>query len=139
MGLTNLRKLCDIAYVSSLAHASPSQMKSSKLQHILTAGLHKADRESLLNLDAWPSDTQIITKFKARQLAVTAPQAHRWCIIVPTEPALKLQDQYYKLATRLRVGVKPIDYLGDTCKACGINIKNDEYHFMSSASNKVTL
>ena len=72
---------------------------------------------------------------------MTAPKAHIWCTTVPTEPHLKLRDHEYMFSTRLRLGLKPIDHLGNQCKACRNNIESDPNHYLScnlKASGAIT-
>jgi len=205
MGLTNLEKLSDIAYYSSLAHAvehtssrkiqlhsvsrlSSTQLndkslkqiqaslafikgaikdkktldllpkdgvsfhsfyathpgaprrnleekdnpKSAKLQHVLTAALHQAAREQLLDTTVAQLDPKQIKFFKARQLAITAEKAHTWRATTPTHPDLRLRDHEYQLSTRMLLGLKPTDIQGNLCRACGTPLlQNDPYHFLS--------
>ena len=128
--------------ISALPQSKTALMKSSKLQHILSAGLHKKAREQLLNIDTLPLDGNIIKMFKARQLAITAPKAHLWCTTVPTEPNLKLRDHEYMLSSRIRLGLKPVDNMSEYCRACKNPIKGDPYHFLSCScklSNPITM
>jgi len=115
-------------------NTTEAQMRSKKLQHILTAALHQADREQLLKCDGWQVEKEVLNIFKARHLAVTAPKAHTWSIVVPSEPALTLKNHEYQLATRVRLGLKPMDHLGIRCRACKNRIKGDECHFLSCYS-----
>jgi hypothetical protein len=65
-------------------------------------------------------------------LAITANKAHVWTVVQPTQPELKLRDHEYILATKMRLGLKPLNNMGTKCKACRHDIpEHDVYHFLS--------
>jgi hypothetical protein len=68
--------------------------------------------------------------------AVSAPRAWAWKTVVPTTKDLELTDTQYRIATRLNLGLLPVEgtaALPDTCPLCAELdcIKNNPWHFMT--------
>ena len=68
--------------------------------------------------------------------SVSAPRAWAWKTVVPTTKDLELTDTQYRIATRLNLGLLPVEGTGalpNTCPICTrLNtIKKDPWHFMT--------
>jgi len=53
-----------------------------------------------------------------------------WLSIVPTSLDLQLSDQQMYIASRLRLGLPPLDHLPERC-VCGATLSEDNGHFLS--------
>jgi hypothetical protein len=70
--------------------------------------------------------------------AISAPRAWTWKTIIPTEFALKLTDNEYRIAARLNLGLKPMEpsamrALPTQCHLCKkhCDFATDSWHFLS--------
>jgi hypothetical protein len=68
--------------------------------------------------------------------SVSAPRAWAWKTVVPTTKDLELTDTQYRIATRLNLGLLPVEGTGalpNTCPICTrLNtIKKDPWHLMT--------
>jgi len=70
---------------------------------------------------------------KARLVAATADAAGAWLTLVPTHRLLRMRDEYFTHAARLRLGLHPFD---DTrACTCGKSTRTDPTHFMACTPN----
>ena len=68
---------------------------------------------------------------RARLLSCSGP--HAWIQAVTSDPELLLTNQQFQLASRLRLGVPPLDLMPSHC-ACGSDFSSDCNHFCWSNS-----
>lgn len=66
---------------------------------------------------------------RCRQHSLCGPHASAWLTALPTEPALTMSDAAFGAATRLRLGLPPMDDLPARC-ACGKQLSSDANHFL---------
>ena len=103
--------------------------QSYGLQHSLSAARNK--RLQILLRRNEPTDPLDKSHFIARLHAITAPNSHTWTNTLPTESYLQLTDFQYKIATRTRLGLKPLPILPQTCADCQSPIDSHCDHFLT--------
>jgi len=74
---------------------------------------------------------------KARLLSSRAPFAGAWLNSPLGDPLLRLNDKFFAMAVRLRLGLPPQDRLPAKC-ACGALLLGDPHHFLSCHNLKTT-
>lgn len=91
--------------------------KSSHLQHVLIAAKQKAAEAAFRSPAVQRTDTEQ-KQLIARLNCVQAPRALLWSTTLPTESSRTLSDHAFKLAVRLALGLKPLDYMPSACPNC---------------------
>ncbi len=97
----------------------------TNLQHQLTelAQQHEFD-ESLANAKANISTL-------ARLRASAAPKASLWLSAVPTSAEFRLENWEFENAARFRLGISPLEYMQDYCRACNVDLQAAPWHHLS--------
>ena len=101
-----------------------------RLQHRLTALQHDRDFRALLP----PAGQRDRERDRARLLAVSAQGAGTWLHAIPTHPHARLDDQSFRVAARLRLGLAPDQFMPAHCRPCGVAagcLRSDPWHALS--------
>jgi len=70
-------------------------------------------------------------KEKQRIVSASASKAGLWLTTFPSLPELSLADEYYILAVKHRLGVRPMNDLPDTCFCKKADLADDSQHYFS--------
>ena len=101
--------------------------KYRRLQHQLTQGFHRRQRDALLQSPLSPLD-------RARLLAVAAPGASAGFDAVPCMSDCVLPCDSLRISVRELLGLPPVPdglRLGERCRWCGFDLAKDPYHCRS--------
>jgi hypothetical protein len=116
--------------------SSISEPKTKGMQHTLWEAASKAMAEGLH--DSGPPEGAPHDQFTSRLNAVSAPGSHTWITTIPSTPHLSLSDFQYRAATRMRLGLKPMDIMPRTCSDCGHQMDTDIDHFLTCIKRRRT-
>ena len=107
-----------------------------RLQHKLSVMQHDRSFDALLPpLGARDVD-------RARLLAVSAHGAGMWLYAVPTHSQTRLDNDSFRRAVRLRLGLLPVRFMPSHCRPCGVgagSFQADPWHALSCAHLKSTV
>jgi hypothetical protein len=106
----------------------------SHLQHNLNSQATKLTHQASLRKAQDEDDT--VTQ--ARLTSITSPYASVWKDTTPSIPELRLADPYYRIASRMNLGLPAFVHLPDKCYSCGKDgaCARDPYHYLSCTTHK---
>ena len=96
-------------------------------QHAICSQLAERD------FNAWYATASL--KAKQRIQSASATNAGSWLTTFPTTPELTMADEFFVLAMKHRLGLRPIADLPAKC-ACGAKLSDDSQHFYSCGQLK---
>jgi hypothetical protein len=99
----------------------------SRRQHCICSQLTACE------FNAWFASARL--KAKQRVQSASAPNAGLWLTTFPSTPELTLADEFFVLAVKHRLGLRPIEDLPAHC-ACGAKLSVDPQHFYSCGQLK---
>ncbi len=74
------------------------------------------------------SDSKSPSSNFARMVNVSQPSSGLWLTTVPFHPSLQMTNSHFSIASRIRLGLTPIDNL-TTC-SCSASLTNNPLHFL---------
>jgi len=106
----------------------------SGLQHDLNSQATKLMHHASLRRAEDSNDT--VTR--ARLIAITSPYASVWKETIPSSPELRLADPYYRIASRMNLGLPVFSHLPNKCYSCFKEgaCARDPYHYLSCNKHK---
>jgi len=102
-----------------------------RLQQQLTATMNDHNVANAISTSARTSDPHTHRSLLARMYAAKAPKASSWLRIIPSFGALRLSDDCFRVAVRLRLGLPPTDHADDQCGLCHSDMQLDPWHHLN--------
>ena len=103
----------------------------SGMQSLITRAIErKIDTDRIAMLSSAHGSDVVSRRRLARLLSARAPCSAAWMTALPTEPALFMSAEDFRLALRHRLGLFPSDHMPRHC-SCGEILGTNPYHFHS--------
>ena len=120
-----------LIYIKKIIIKNKKIKEKPGMQSLITRAIErKIDTDRIAMLSSAHGNDVVSRRRLARLLSARAPCSAAWMTALPTEPALFMSTEDFRLALRHRLGLFPSDRMPRHC-SCGEILGTNPYHFHS--------